>query len=107
MMPQMITPRYKMLMSYDIQPDTRDTHYEFVLGEFVPAVQKMGLYMIEAWHTAYGNYPIRLTGFVAEDLETLHKALGSDKFRQLEERFRDYVSNYHRKVVPFREGFQF
>jgi hypothetical protein len=106
-MSQMIIPRYKMLMSYDILPESRDTYYEFVLGEFVPSVQKMGLYMVEAWHTAYGNYPILLTGFIVEDLETLHTALDSEDFRQLEERFRSYVDNYRRKVVPFRDGFQF
>lgn len=102
-----IIPRYKLLLSYDITTNEMDSYYQFAMGEFVPAMQSMGLYMLEAWHTAYGPYPIRLIGFVSEEVETIYDALESDTFRELETKFHEFITNYKRRVVQFREGFQF
>jgi hypothetical protein len=63
--------------------------------------------MIEAWHTAYGQYPLRQAGFVAEELGTLHEALTSARWSELEARFLTFVRNYNYKIVRFRGGFQF
>jgi hypothetical protein len=104
---EVIVPRYKMIMSYDVLPSNHDNYYQFVLGELVPAMQEMGIYMTEVWHTAYGNYPIRMTGFVAEDYETIQSMLDSERWQDLEDRLRAYVRNYSRKVVEYRQGFQF
>lgn len=102
-----IVPRFKLLVSYNIDPHHMETYHQFVLGEFVPAVQAMGLYMLEAWHTAYGPYPVRLLGFVAEDMETIRDVLDSGTFHGLEEKLLKFVSDYTRRIVRFREGFQF
>ena len=102
-----ILPQYKLLVTYNIKAGDRDKYYQFVMGEMIPALQEMGLYMAEAWHTAYGPYPIRLLGYVAEDVETINEALTSTKFVDLEDKLRKYVSNYTRQVVSFRDGFQF
>jgi len=103
---QMIVPRYKMIMAYDIIPATRDVYYQFVLGEFVPGLQEMGLFMTEAWHTAYGDHPLRMAIFVAEDMETITAAMESERWEDLETRLRRYVANYTCKIVPYRQGFQ-
>ena len=60
-------PRYKLILTYDVQQDMQDTYLQFMLGELVPAVQSLGLQMTGAWHTAYGQYPIRLIEFIGED----------------------------------------
>jgi len=103
---EVIIPRYKMIMSYDVLPHNHDTYYQFVLGELVPAMQEMGIYMTEVWHTAYGNYPIRMTGFVSEDYESIQSMLGSERWHDLEDRLLSYVRNYSCKVVEYRQGFQ-
>jgi len=105
--PQMIIPRYKMIMLYDIQPGRREMYYEFVLGEFVPALQEMGIYIAEAWQTAHGEHPDRMASFVAEDYDTIEDAINSRRWFDLDERFRRYVTNYTLKIVPYRPGFQF
>ncbi len=105
--PQVIIPRYKMIMSYDVTLPAQEGYYQFVLGEMVPALQEMGVYMTEAWHTAYGEYPIRMASFVAEDYQTIHSLLESDRWRELESELMTYVRNYSCKVVSFRQGFQF
>ena len=58
-------------MTYDIQRDVQDNYLQFMLGEMVPAVQAQGLQMTGAWHTAYGEYPIRLVEFIADDQATI------------------------------------
>lgn len=104
---EVIIPRYKMIMSYDVLPNSHDTYYQFILGELVPAMQEMGIYMTEAWHTAYGDYPIRMSGFVAEDYETIQGMLDSQRWQDLENQLRSYVRNYSRIIVEYRQGFQF
>lgn len=102
-----IVPHYKMIVAYDVNPSTQDSYYQFVLGEMVPAMQEMGVYMTEAWHTAYGEYPIRMVSFVSEDVETIYDMLDSDRWTDLESRLQSYIRNYSRKVVAYRQGFQF
>ncbi|HLB50278.1 MAG TPA: hypothetical protein VJL59_24920 [Anaerolineales bacterium] len=97
----------KIIMTYDIVPETQETYYQFMLGELVPAVQNLGLGMAEAWHTAVGNYPIRLVAFVGETRESVDKVIESEQWEELETRLQQYVTNYKRRVVPFRNRFQF
>jgi hypothetical protein len=103
----MAETRVKMLISYDVIPELQQAYYEFVLGEMIPTAQSMGLVLSEAWHTAYGEYPIRLNGFVAHSRQELDRVLASTEWRQLEDKLKRFVSGYQRKIVPYREGFQF
>jgi hypothetical protein len=98
--------RVKMLISYDVTPELQQAYYEFVLGEMVPTAQSMGLILNEAWHTAYGDYPIRLNGFVAKDRATLDRILASPEWKQLEDKLKRFDTGYQRKIIPYREGFQ-
>jgi hypothetical protein len=100
-------PRVKLLMSYDIIPETQQAYYEFLMREFLPELQAMGLVMTDAWHTAYGDYPVRLLGLAAADRETLNDILHGDKWQELEEQLKQYVSNLQNRIVPYKEGFQF
>jgi hypothetical protein len=97
----------KLLLTYDPIAERREDYFHYVLGEFVPALEHLGLTMCETWHTAYGPYPLRLTGFVAPDLLTLEQILASEAFQRLESRLQEYVVNYRRRVVPLRRTFQF
>lgn len=102
----MTETRVKMLVSYDVVAELQQGYYEFVLGEMIPTAQSMGLQLNEAWHTAYGNYPIRLNGFVAEDRAALDRILATPEWKSLEEKLKRFVTEYKRKIIPYREGFQ-
>jgi hypothetical protein len=100
--------RYKLILTYDIAPEGQDHYFEFMLGEMVPAVQSLGLQMAGAWHTAYGEYPMRLVEFVAEDYASLCGVLETRLWSDMERRLRRYVGNYNKKIVRMREDvFQF
>jgi hypothetical protein len=97
---------YKLLLSYDVSTEQLQEYYRFVLGRYVPVMQAMGLEMSDAWHTAYGDFPNRLIGFVARDKETLQGILGNESWLSLNEELRQFVSDFNYKVVRYREGFQ-
>jgi hypothetical protein len=99
--------RVKLLISYDILDEDQQTYYQYVLGEFLPAVQTMGLVLTDAWHTAYGDYPARLLSFVARDRATLDAILAREDWQQLENKLQVFVREYERRIVPYRDRFQF
>jgi hypothetical protein len=107
MPPQTIIPNFKLLVSYDIRPDMVEKYYYYVLKEFVPELETMGLYMFKIWHVAYGDYPIRQLEFVTEDLDTIREIFSSDRWESLEDHLKELTTDYERKVVPFRKGYQF
>ena len=106
-MSQAIIPKYKLIMQYDINQATHEVYYQFVIGEFVPTLQGMGLYMLQVYHTAYGQYPVRQIEFVAENLETIRNAMNSEAYKKVYGKLQGYISNYSHKIVTFRDAFQF
>jgi len=103
----MTNPNYRMILSYDIHPEKYERYYNYVLSEFVPGMQKMGLQMIFAWQIIYGRYPARQIDFICYDHHTLTTVLSSETFKRAEERLKSYTINYKRKVVYFENRFQF
>ena len=101
-------PRFKLILTYDVQQDMQDTYLQFMLGELVPAVQSLGLQMSGAWHTAYGQYPIRLIEFIGEDQATIAAVLETPLWNKMEARLLGFVANYSKKTLRVREDqFQF
>lgn len=97
---------YKLLLSYEVSSEHLQEYYSFVLGRYVPVMQAMGLEMSDAWHTAYGDFPNRLIGFVARDKETLQGLLRNESWLSLNEELQQFVTDFSYKVIAYREGFQ-
>ncbi len=98
--------RVKLLLFYDIRPGAEEQYYHFMSTEFLFWVHEQGLMLSDAWHTLYGSYPSRVIGLVAEDVHHLTRVLTSQEWAELEARMQDYVTNYQRRVIPYRGGFQ-
>jgi hypothetical protein len=47
----------KVLMTWDIAAERDQEYFEFIIGEFIPGMQRLGLQPAEAWATIYGSYP--------------------------------------------------
>jgi hypothetical protein len=107
MLPIRIIPRYRLLVRYDIRPEVHDAYYQYIVREFVPALQTMGLYMVGVWHTAYGTCPARQLDFVSDSLEAVREIVQSERWEELEARLRVYTLRYDRKVVRYQNRFQF
>jgi len=96
----------KLLLSYDIRAGQENAYRRFVSEELLPQAQELGLAPTDAWHTAYGRYPLRLIGFIADDLATAQAACATDRWRELIRRLEGYAVNFQQRLVPFRGGFQ-
>ena len=98
--------RSKMLLTYNIVPPMQEEYMQFMMNVFIPALQRIGLENVGVWHTAYGKYPMRLLAFVADEKE-MQAALNDDRWKQVESRLKQYVSDYACRIVPYEPGFQF
>ncbi len=97
----------KLLIAYNVKPGQEEDYYRFMMGEFLPTAQNMGLVMVEGWRTAWGDYPQRLLGLVADSQKTLQEILDSERWLEMEAKVTQYVSDYQRQAVHYRDGFQF
>ncbi len=97
----------KLLMTWDISPEREQEYFEFVIGEFIPGIQRLGLETTEAWATIYGEYPQIMVAMLAPDLPDAQRALNSAEWKKLREQLFGFVKNFSQKVVPAKGGFQF
>lgn len=97
----------KVIMTWDIEAERDQEYFEFIVGEFVPGVQRLGLQPTEAWATIYGAYPQIQVGLLADDMPQARRVLASPDWALLQDRLFGYVKNYSFKIVPIRAGFQF
>lgn len=96
----------KLLMTWDIVPGREQEYFEFVVREFVPGMQRLGIQPTEAWYTTYGDRPQILTGGVTDDLNKMEDALATEEWTALKDSLLEYVTNFELKVVRSSGGFQ-
>lgn len=97
----------KLILSYDVDPRQMQEYYQFIMGNYLPMMQKRGIEMTEVWTVAYGEAPNRQIGFVSRDRDTMMELLDSEAWVTLNEELETFVTDFDYKVVPYREGFQF
>ncbi len=96
----------KLLMTWDILPGQEQEYFEFVVRDFLPNVQRMGLEPSDAWFTMYGESPQIMVTAQMDSVKTLERVLGTSEWEDLIQRLLDYVENFKYKVVQARSGFQ-
>lgn len=97
----------KLLVTYNIKPNREAEYYRYVLGEFLPKLQNIGLLMVEGWHTAYGDYPIRLLVFKTQDDANLPQIMQGKEWLEGKETLLKLVRDYEEILVPAKTSFQF
>jgi hypothetical protein len=96
----------KLLMTWDILPGREQEYFEFVVRDFIPGVQSMGMEPSDAWFTMYGNRPQIMAAVQTSSMNSLHKVLESKEWKSMTQRLLDYVENFEFKIVQARSGFQ-
>ncbi len=97
----------KVIMTWDIIPGREQEYFEFVVRNFMPGVQKLGMALSDAWVTIYGDHPQILVGAVVPGLERAQEIVKSEDWDLLNQQLQDYVTNYELKLAPLEGGFQF
>ncbi len=99
----------KLMMNWDIKPGRDQDYFEFVVREWVPGIQELGLKPTGAWYTVYSRTkttPQMLTEGIAPDLETMRGILVNPQWQELHEKLQEFVHNYQHKIVHVNGGFQ-
>ena len=96
----------KLLMSWDILPGREEDYFEFHIRQFVPALERLGLNLNEAWLTVYGEKPRMTAEAVMPDRSKVKTILNSDDWHELGYKLDELVENFEYKVIPARGGIQ-
>ena len=96
----------KLLMTWDILPGREQEYFEFVVRDFIPGLQRLGLEPSDAWFTMYGEKPQIMTSAQMPSLDALSPVLESQEWTDLAKLLMDYVEDFTYKIIPARAGFQ-
>jgi len=97
----------KLLMRWNVRPEIEDSeYYEFLVHEFIPGLNKLGIADIQVWATAYGECEQKLVSGVTQTIDHMNMAMYSDDWAKLTKKLEDYVDSYSQKVIPATAGFQ-
>ncbi len=99
-------PPTKLLITYDLSEASSNEYHEFIREQFLPRAQELGLVIVGVWGKAYGEVPDRHTELVTKDEDTMWQILHSSEWKELEEELKQYVVDFGRKVLPYKQGFQ-
>jgi len=96
----------KILMRWDIRPDKESEYFEFLVHEFIPALNKLGIADILVWYTAYGDCEQKLAEGTTESMEKMRSILQSEEWVILTDKLQNYVVDFNLKVIAATRGFQ-
>lgn len=96
----------KLLMTWDLLPGREQEYFEFVVRDFIPGLQRLGMEPTDAWYTMYGSQPQILAAMQMPSVNLLQKVLESAEWGELNQRLLEYVENFQQKIVQARSGFQ-
>ena len=96
----------KLLMTWDILPGREQEYFEFVVRDWLPGIQKLGLEPADAWFTMYGEQPQIMASAQIASIARLQTILDSQEWDGLVKQLLDYVEDFKYKVVSARAGFQ-
>lgn len=96
----------KLLLSWDILPGREQEYFEFVVRDWIPGIQRLGMEPSDAWFTMYGTHPQILAAAQMPNLSSMQQALETQDWKQMIQQLMEYVEHFEYKVVEARSGFQ-
>ncbi|MDJ0756803.1 MAG: hypothetical protein QNJ45_24940 [Ardenticatenaceae bacterium] len=97
----------KILMTWNILPNREAEYSEFVVNEFIPRLNRLGLADLEFWYTRFGERPQIQASGVCPSVDQLNLIMNSEEWDSLQDLLSGYVSEYQHKMVKASRGFQF
>ncbi|MEJ2751399.1 MAG: hypothetical protein ACK2U5_08810 [Candidatus Promineifilaceae bacterium] len=96
----------KLLMRWNIRPEKESEYFEFLVHEFIPALNRLGVEDILVWYTAYGECEQKLAEGVIPSEEKMREILASEEWIAVTDRLQSYVVDYNLKAIQASKGFQ-
>jgi len=84
---------------WTIIPGKTEEYNKFILKNFIPGVNQLGLHTVAVWSVLVGAYSEIIFESVTSDLDQLEKVLQNKKFKELKADLLNYVRKYKSKVL--------
>lgn len=96
----------KLIMRWDIRPETDSEYFEFLVHEFIPGLNKLGIIEIQVWYTQFGECEQKLASGITRSLDDMKTAMTSEEWQRLIDKLNGFVDNFSQKVINATGGFQ-
>ncbi len=96
----------KIIMTWNIKPESEQDYFEFVIRDLIPGVQRSGAELSDAWATVYGSGPQITVGALLPSLNRARQFLSSPEWNTLYDRLLGFVQDFNMKIIEARGGFQ-
>lgn len=96
----------KLIMRWNVRPETESEYFEFLVHEFIPGMNRLGISDFQVWYTAYGECEQKLASGTAPSKEHMNYALQNDEWETLHDKLQGFVDNFSQKVILATRGFQ-
>lgn len=96
----------KLIMRWNVRPETESEYFEFLVHEFIPGMNRLGITDFQVWYTAYGECEQKLASGTAPSRKHMNDALQNDEWAKLHSKLQNYVDGFSQKVIPATRGFQ-
>ncbi len=84
---------------YSIIPDKITDYERFMIKEFIPGINRLGIHAVAGWTILVGASNEIILETVGNDLEIIEKALRNPKYKDLSTNLFNFIRNYRTKVL--------
>jgi hypothetical protein len=84
---------------WDIQPDKDKEYREFIFGEYLPSMSRLGITVTDGWLRMAGEGPQIMAIGESDNYNVMLSAIESREFKAIEARLLKYVENYSKHVT--------
>ncbi|MDM8517834.1 hypothetical protein QUF76_16685 [Desulfobacterales bacterium HSG16] len=84
---------------YTIIPDKITDYEKFMIKEFIPGINKLGIHAVAGWTILIGAYSEIILETVGNDLELIEKSLQNPKYKDLSIKLFNFIKDYKTKVL--------
>jgi hypothetical protein len=84
---------------WTIISERREQYGKFIIREFIPGINSLGLHVVAGWSVLVGSYAEMIFESMGNDLEIIEKALMNPKYRELKDQLLEYVKFYKTKIL--------
>lgn len=97
----------KIILTWNIKPGKEQEYYGFMVGDYLPKVNELGLELTDAWVTIYGDEPQILVGAILPSYARARELLNAETWQSLNDQLLEFVDNYVCKITNQKGAFQF
>ncbi len=94
------TGLWKFNQYWNIVPGMAQEYAEFVTGDYIPTLEKVGLVVAAGWRVVVGSGPYILAESSAANIVDIARAIDSDEFRRVVRKLKAlYITDYHSRIL--------